>query len=601
MSKRRKGISCRAGVGAAGAGLVALLAPAAAQAANPDIVVTSLSDPNDPGKVTLRTAISQANFSSDADRIVFQSNLSGSIQLASTPLPPLIGPTEIAGPGAGTLELRGVSCCATLQNQSSGPATISGLSIASGSEGFRAYGGLNASNIDFHGSPRGIVAISSPGVTVSGSHFSGASSQEGAAIYATGSQLTVVDSVFDHNLSNLDGGAISAAGVPGKPITISGSTFASNRADSDSNGTGVGGAVNITGNGAFTIFNSTFAGNSASNAGAVQVDPTPQPVTIGRSLFLNNKAAENISSSAGALAVTSSGPVVIGSSTFTGNQLVGGSGSRGGGLYLAATSPVNRVTISDSTITGNSGATDGGGIYSTEAVPGALPPVIRNTILFGNGGQAGPDIRNGPGSPVDVAFSLIGTLANSGPVSQTGPNLIGADPQLGALSPNGGATQTLPLPAGSPAIDAGFSANPTDQRGVARIDDNPAVANAAGGNGADIGAYEASTAAPPPVANPKCGGKSATIVATKALTRGTKRNDVIVGRKGSDLIFGLGGNDTICGVGGNDRLYGGKGADRLIGAAGRDNLFGGPGKDRLLGGPGRDKLKGGPGKDQQKQ
>jgi len=38
----------------------------------------------------------------------------------------------------------------------------------------------------------------------------------------------------------------------------------------------------------------------------------------------------------------------------------------------------------------------------------------------------------------------------------------------GTLSDNGGATQTIPLLAGSPAIDAGEGCSPTDQRGLPR-------------------------------------------------------------------------------------------------------------------------------------
>ena len=107
---------------------------------------------------------------------------------------------------------------------------------------------------------------------------------------------------------------------------------------------------------------------------------------------------------------------------------------------------------------------------------------------------------------------------------------------------------------------------------------------------ADIGAYEVQ-APPTQVPKPKCGGKRATIVATSAKTKGTKRADVIVGRKGRDTILGLAGNDTVCGLGGNDKLVGGKGKDRLLGGKGKDRLLGGPGKDKLAGGPGNDTQK----------
>ena len=83
----------------------------------------------------------------------------------------------------------------------------------------------------------------------------------------------------------------------------------------------------------------------------------------------------------------------------------------------------------------------------------------------------------------------------------------GFDPGLDPNGPqdNGGSTPTVGLLALSPAIDkgtsAGLSGTPTtDERGVgfARTFDDPAVANAIGGDGTDIGAFEVQTAFPPP-------------------------------------------------------------------------------------------------------
>jgi hypothetical protein len=70
--------------------------------------------------------------------------------------------------------------------------------------------------------------------------------------------------------------------------------------------------------------------------------------------------------------------------------------------------------------------------------------------------------------------------------------LNNTDPQLGPLQDNGGATQTMALPSGSAAVDAG---NPsgctngdgdllkTDQRGMPRPDKEDK-------GGCDMGAYE---------------------------------------------------------------------------------------------------------------
>jgi hypothetical protein len=68
---------------------------------------------------------------------------------------------------------------------------------------------------------------------------------------------------------------------------------------------------------------------------------------------------------------------------------------------------------------------------------------------------------------------------------------ITADPLLGPLQDNGGPTQTMALLPGSPAIDGGSSFGlSTDQRGDPRPVDFSGIPNAAGGDGADIGAFE---------------------------------------------------------------------------------------------------------------
>ena len=77
----------------------------------------------------------------------------------------------------------------------------------------------------------------------------------------------------------------------------------------------------------------------------------------------------------------------------------------------------------------------------------------------------------------------------------TGPSeQLNTDPQLDALGlqNNGGPTQTIALTSNSPALDKGKSFGVTvDQREQTRPFDNPLVSNAPGGDGSDIGAYEA--------------------------------------------------------------------------------------------------------------
>src|SRR5205085_2535109 len=92
-------------------------------------------------------------------------------------------------------------------------------------------------------------------------------------------------------------------------------------------------------------------------------------------------------------------------------------------------------------------------------------------------------------------YNIIGsTTGNSITGTTTGNQLNVANPGLdpNGLANNGGPTQTIALVTGSVAIDKGKAlggAN-TDQRGSQRPFDNTGIANATGGDGSDIGAFE---------------------------------------------------------------------------------------------------------------
>jgi hypothetical protein len=111
---------------------------------------------------------------------------------------------------------------------------------------------------------------------------------------------------------------------------------------------------------------------------------------------------------------------------------------------------------------------NGGGIFSASGSLQAL-----NTILASlSGSNVFGVITDGGGnisSDGSCDFSALGSLNNT-------------DPVLGSLGDYGGPTPTMPLLAGSPAIDRAISAfcPSTDQRGVARPT----------GAGCDIGAFE---------------------------------------------------------------------------------------------------------------
>jgi predicted outer membrane repeat protein len=222
-----------------------------------------------------------------------------------------------------------------------------------------------------------------------------------------------------------------------------------------------------------SITNSTLSANQATAyAGAVyNFSGTMNITTSTRS---GNSAADR-----GGAAYNNSGTMNITNSTLSGNSTP----SRGGGIYSLGT-----LKLLNSTLSGNSATTGGGGIYFRDGTV-----EVQNTIIAENTGTAGPNLYNYSPSFTSLGNNLIGDDdGGNGFTNGVNGDLVGdtispLDPLLGALSNNGGTTQTRALLAGSPAIDAGDDTacaaspvNAVDQRGTARPQ----------GTHCDIGAFE---------------------------------------------------------------------------------------------------------------
>ena len=197
-------------------------------------------------------------------------------------------------------------------------------------------------------------------------------------------------------------------------------------------------------------------------------------------------------------------------STLNDNRVINGDG--GGIFNYGANGGSATLSILNCTFSGNLGA--GGAMFNYGIQNGSVALSIRNSTLSGNsltiqnygaGGSATLEI----GNTILKAGSGANLFSDSGSVTSLGYNLssddgggvltnatdqINTDPMIGQLQGNGGPTRTHALMAGSPAIDKGtnFSSVASDQRSYPRTYDDPNVANTAGGDGTDIGAYEAS-------------------------------------------------------------------------------------------------------------
>jgi hypothetical protein len=477
---------------------------------------------------SLRDALDAAT--TDGDIIVFNAALSGqTISLSEGQLEITAGIT-ITGLGSANLTVDAVSNSRVfyISTATSGvEVEISGLSIINGEEPDEYGGGIydqHAGNLRLQDvSITGCVAEYGGAVYKDGdgtieivdSTISDNDAEESAgALYNNGvGDLIITNSTFDGNSANGNGG-VGELSNDGN-VTITGSTFSNNTSLLGKGGalyitTDVTGNVSISGStfsdndalyggggaiytdnvGSFTISSSTFSGNySASWGGALYMGSTGQVITITDSLFVDNSSAYE----GGAVDFDAADQIVtINNSTFVDNA----SGSDGGAIWKEEG---GSLTINMSTITENSSVTDGGGVWfdgDTAGNAAQADVTITGTILTGNTGFEGAadDLGSRDGATSQVATisdSILGvvkatiTVTASNNIDATAPGFVLG---LAALADNGGATETMALLTGSPAIDAGpatvptFLGNDFDQRGTPYV----RVYNGQ----SDIGAFE---------------------------------------------------------------------------------------------------------------
>lgn len=249
------------------------------------------------------------------------------------------------------------------------------------------------------------------------------------------------DRIFDFN-STVFGGP-----SPGLPITV----FLNNLNIVNGNTVGDGGGIQVYNHVTATFTNVTITGCLTNNdAGALNVGGDSDTTLVNCTISGNH-----CTWLFGGIRTDS--PMTMIGCTVTNNHTTGGTPTRGQGL---------------------------GGAMVT----------IKNTILAGNGtGPGQPDVE---ATLTSFGYNIIGELGGS-PVTPATGDQFGVSAAAVALAPlanNGGPVKTHALNAGSIAIDQGHSFGiTTDARGSTRPCDQPAVTNASGGDGADVGAFEGQT------------------------------------------------------------------------------------------------------------
>ena len=151
--------------------------------------------------------------------------------------------------------------------------------------------------------------------------------------------------------------------------------------------------------------------------------------------------------------------------TVSNSTISGNSADYGGGIDNGSSvgGIFSGVTVSNRTLSGNSASVSGGGIYNSNGGASATLE-LSNTIL--NTGSSGGNIFNDGGTVTSHGYNLSSDNGG-GYLTGTGDQ-INTDPLLGPLQDNGGPSYHALLP-GSPAINAGdpsFTPPPFyDQRG----------------------------------------------------------------------------------------------------------------------------------------
>jgi len=276
----------------------------------------------------------------------------------------------------------------------------------------------------------------------------------GGAIFVNNAStaLNIYTTTMTNNRATNFGGAIHTNSA--SPLFIQSSSFISNSARQNGGAIYASGGTNIT-NSTF-ITNATTATTGSGGGGAFYTN-SPNPVNINNSTFSNNSALPTTNGDAGAVYINA-GTTNIYNSTFFNNRAF-----RGGAIKFLGGTAVN---VYHSTIVNNTGGVGGrgGGIQTTS--PTAV--TLYNTLIANNTAPSNP---NCAGS-LNVLTSNSFTNDNAGcsPQLTNKTNL-----NFGTLGNNGGTTQTVPLFAGSDAIDTARAAECTaapissrDQRGFTR-------------------------------------------------------------------------------------------------------------------------------------
>jgi filamentous hemagglutinin family protein len=400
------------------------------------------------------------------------------------------------GAGAASTTVTGNNAYGVFQVNGGVTATLNGLTIANGNAADKGGGISNTGTL-----------------TVKNSIISSNSAVDGGGISNTGT-LTISGTTISGNSAHSSGISFGIEGGGG--ILNFGTLIVNNSAISGNStqygaGGGIANGSTLTGIGTLTVNNSTISGNSAFNGGGIANYGNAYNIPL---VTINKSTISGNSATGGGGGILNGGTLTVNNSTISGNSAFSGGGISntnltpgkatlllnnstisgnsavdGGGIYNGSNSQLEATTtVKNSTISGNSAQKIGGGIFTDIFAPSSIPfkvLTLNNSIVAGNAAPGGREIFQFRSYTISEGHNLFGFSGDAGlsaGITLAPTDIIPTVPLNQILTPlgnYGGATQTMALLPGSPAINAGNSNLMTaDQRGVAPVGIR------------DIGAYE---------------------------------------------------------------------------------------------------------------
>jgi hypothetical protein len=487
---------------------------------------------------TLRWAVEQADQAGGNEVIDFDSTVFDTpqtITITQIDAPIEIGPESasitINGPGANLLTINPSSLGGAFQVDSSATATISGLTITNASlepqpnGAVSDFGTLNLSNCTFTNNTISAVYVTGK-ATITDCTMTGGDSYFGAGVYVKSGTATISNCTIENNVGSFN--AVGAAICNQGTATVTDCTLSDNSA--------LGGGGALYNSDQLTVTDCTISGNTGGGGGSLYnksgtaylsgctisggsgfIDGGNLDNQYGAKLTLANCTINSGSAEIGGglynagnatlTDCTISNNIATGSSgggqgggisngplqskavlTLTNSTLVGNTAKLGGGgLYNNGTATLTDSTIANNfanqagsllasngggvdtdgtatlvacTISGNTTTAAGGGLYNGGL--GASQATLTDTIVAGNtiSGGGASDIAISTNNGVDVtgSYNLIGTGGSGGLSSPNNQFGVG-NPGLAPLADYGGPTQTMALLPSSPAIGAGTTAD----------------------------------------------------------------------------------------------------------------------------------------------